>query len=52
MNPGLLTFGLCSSSNILKENNVSETGFISIFRLKGEEVPTQFGLLDEANPSH
>jgi hypothetical protein len=50
-------FGLCSSSDILKirENNVSETGSVSVLRWDAD-TPTLSGLLERANlnnwPTH
>jgi hypothetical protein len=43
-------FGLFPSYDILenRKHEVSETGSVSIFRLRGEKTPTQLGLLERA----
>jgi hypothetical protein len=35
-----------------KSNNVSETGFVSVFRWMGQDKPTQLGPLERASLNH
>lgn len=45
-------FGLRTSFNILKERNISKTGYVSILRWNDEKASTQLCLLGRASDSH